>query len=134
MEAARIRATEMIAVAEAVGAERVAASAASVNQMFDELHPDLATTHPSITGFTAPTQPAAQSPDVGSPTSLQAVARVAGALPQLSDITSLSEKALENIKASSTSHIKAHHGCIYVTIHEATDLKSTSCSLSCAWV
>ena len=54
MEAARIRAVEMIAMAEAVGAQRVAASAASVNKMFDEHHPELAAAHPVLDSTGSP--------------------------------------------------------------------------------
>ena len=116
MEAARARASEMIAVAEAVGAQRIAASAASVNKLFDEQHPDLAAT-PLIDGWTSPTSGAAKSP------TLYNVSKIASALPEKADLTRLSTKAMDTLHDTSTSHLKEHHGCIYVTVHEAADLK-----------
>ena len=62
MAAARRRAVEMIAVAEAVGAQRVAASVASVNKMFDEQHPDLAAAHPAFGGPISPAPGTGRSP------------------------------------------------------------------------
>ena len=131
MEKARIRAVEMIAMAEAVGAQRVAASTASVNKLFDENHPELAAVHPAVEGTGSP-RPGADSSqgftDIqsGSPASLHSMFRMAHSLPELTDITSLSARALESAVSTSTSDMQEHHGCIVVTIHEAVDLKSTS--------
>ena len=131
MEKARIRAVEMIAMAEAVGAQRVAASTASVNKLFDEKHPELAAVHPGLQGTGSP-RPGADSSQgftaiqPGSPASLHSPFKMANSLPELSDITSLSARALESAVSTSTSEMQEHHGCIVVTIHEAVDLKSTS--------
>ena len=54
MEAARIRAMEIIATAEAVGAQRVAAATNSVHSVFDEEHPHLSETHPVLDGSGSP--------------------------------------------------------------------------------
>jgi hypothetical protein len=121
MEKARIRAVEMIAMAEAVGAQRVAASAESVNKMFDEQHPELAAVHPALDGMGSPRPAAGMQP--GSPGS---VFQMKNSLPELTDLKSLATRALETVEATSTSNMEAHHGCIVVTIHEAADLKSTS--------
>jgi hypothetical protein len=141
MEAARIRAVEMIAMAEAVGAQRVAASAASVNKMFDEHHPELAAAHPVLdsTGSPMPravsgAEPGKAGPleaehEAGSPAQLHSVARMSSGLPELTDIEKLSAKAMESIESASRGQMHSHHGCIFVTIHEAVDLKSASAAL-----
>jgi len=126
MEAARIRAMEIIATAEAVGAQRVAAATNSVHSVFDEEHPHLSETHPVLDGSGSPVRSrssAAAAPEAGSPANLQALQKTAGRLPDVEELERMSKLASERVRDMSSEHISQHQGCVFVTIHDAEDLK-----------
>ena len=122
LEDAKQRALDMVAVAEAVGAQRIMASAASVNRAFDEAHPELSAAHP-VNGLD-PSSFSEGAGEPGSPARLGRLTQVASSLPTLDDMLQLSTAAMDHSAESGLDHVVSHHGCVYVTVHEAMDLKN----------